>query len=311
MKVIFIGTPVFATKVLDYLLNNNVNVVAVVTIPDKKAGRGHKLTPPPMKRYAQEKGLPVLQPENLKDDSFLSRLRSFGADLFIVFAFPILPREVWQMPPLGTINLHPSYLPQYRGAAPVNWPIINGETETGVSIIFINDKVDQGNIILQEKMPIEFTDTASTLLEKLVDRGKQLLLKAIEQIERGEVKVKKQVADGELKKAPKITKEMTFINWDDDVIKIYNFIRGMSEQPTARTKILKDGKELLMKIYFAEPVKEQHNLPLKTVLTDKKNFKIAVKNGFINLKDVQLEGKKRMDIEEFLRGFNYKELKLI
>ncbi len=309
-KIIFYGTPGFAVTILDALVKNNHDIAAVVTAPDKPAGRGKKLTMPPVKKYALEKGLNVLQPVNLKDPGFIDELKKINPDLQIVVAFRMLPKVVWELPALGTFNLHASLLPQYRGAAPINYAIINGEKETGLTTFFIDDKIDTGNIILQKKIKIEDDDDFETLHDKMAVAGASLVLETIDKIKNGNIELIRQeelIKKGEeLKPAPKIKKEDCKINWDNSIDDIYNFIRGMSPWPGAFT-VLSDGsgKEYYLKIFKTEKEKGSGKIP-GSVETDNKTYlKISGKDGDLNIKELQLAGKKRMSTGELLRGFSF------
>lgn len=307
MKIIFMGTPDFAVASLDALLRNGFQVVAVVTAPDKPAGRGQNLQESAVKQYAVEHQIPVLQPVKLKDEIFLEELKSYQADLQVVVAFRMLPVAVWNMPPKGTINLHASLLPHYRGAAPINWAIINGEKETGVSTFFLQHEIDTGNILFFEKVNIAEGETAGDLHDKLMNVGARLLVQTVKAIEENNYKETPQTAlvqedSGiqEPKHAPKIFKETCSIDWNKPVRQVYNLIRGLSPYPAAFTSL--DGKTL--KIYTAVQEAEQPQIQPGEYLSDGKTFlKFACQDGFISLKNIQLEGKKRIDIAEFLRGY--------
>jgi len=308
LRLVFMGTPEFACKSLKTLIENSYNVVAVVTAPDKPAGRGQQINQSAVKQYSLEQNIPVLQPEKLKDEIFVEELRSYKADLQVVVAFRMLPEVVWNMPLLGTINLHGSLLPQYRGAAPLNWPIINGDTESGVTTFLLKQEIDTGNILFQEKIAIGPEDTVGDLHDRLMVIGSRLVLKTIEALAEGNINPIPQVSlkvDPEHLHAPKIFKEDCKIDWGKPVIRINNLIRGLSPYPTAWTN-LKNGDELTsLKIFRSsfEPVNHLHSPGF--ILSDQKsNFRIACIDGFINVKDLQLAGKKRMSITEFLRGFS-------
>ncbi len=299
MKIVFMGTPDFAVASLDALVQANFDVVAVVTAPDKPAGRGQKLSESAVKKYAVEKGIPVLQPEKLKNPEFIEQLKSYQADLQVVVAFRMLPEVVWNMPPNGTINLHGSLLPQYRGAAPINHAIINGEKESGVTTFFLTHEIDTGNIILSDRTPITDEETAGDLHDKLMHIGANLLVKTLKAIEAGEVSEQPQPQSGNLKHAPKIFKEDCKIDWNNPVQMIYNLIRGLSPYPTAFTFL----NDKTLKIFKAEIEHKEPGIVAGGFLTDGKTFlKFAAKDGFIKLLDIQYEGKKRMPIEDFLRG---------
>ena len=293
------GTPDFAVASLDALVQANFDVVAVVTAPDKPAGRGQKLNESAVKKYAVEKGIPVLQPEKLKNPEFIAELKSYQADLQVVVAFRMLPEVVWNMPPKGTINLHGSLLPQYRGAAPINHAIINGEKESGVTTFFLTHEIDTGNIILSDSTAIADDETAGDLHDKLMYIGANLLVKTLKAIEAGEVNEQPQPQSGELKHAPKIFKDDCKIDWNNEAQTIYNLIRGLSPYPTAFTFL----NDKTMKVFKAEIEDKEPGIVAGGFLTDGKTYlKFAAKDGFIKLLDIQYEGKKRMLIEDFLRG---------
>ncbi|KIA91696.1 methionyl-tRNA formyltransferase [Pedobacter kyungheensis] len=299
MRIVFMGTPDFAVASLDALIQANFNVVAVVTAPDRPAGRGQKLNESAVKKYAVEKHIPVLQPEKLKNPEFLETLASYKADLQVVVAFRMLPEVVWNMPPKGTINLHGSLLPQYRGAAPINHAIINGEKESGVTTFFLTHEIDTGNIILSDSVAIADDETAGDLHDKLMHVGANLLVKTLKAIDAGEVSEQPQPQSGDLKHAPKIFKDDCKIDWNNQAQPIYNLIRGLSPYPTAFT-ILNDKT---LKIFKAEIEDKEPGIVAGGFLTDGKTYlKFAARDGFIKLLDIQYEGKKRMLIEDFLRG---------
>ncbi|MGB0932375.1 MAG: methionyl-tRNA formyltransferase [Chitinophagales bacterium] len=304
MRIVFMGTPDFAVPSLDILLQNGYDIVGVMTATDKRAGRGNKLQQSAVKKYALEKGLNILQPRNLKNAEFQAELAALKADLQVVVAFRMLPAAVFEMPPKGTINLHGSLLPQYRGAAPINWAVINGDTESGVTTFFIEQKIDTGEMIFQAKVPIAETDTAGDLHDALQEVGAELLLKTVNAIRDGEYPRTKQVIEGEIKKAPKIFKETCEINWNQSTETIYNFIRGMSPYPTAFTYL--GGKSL--KVFSSTKIIEGHEYESGTWVSDGKTFlRAATINGFIDLKEIQLQGKKRMMADAFLRGYRLGE----
>ncbi len=309
MRIVFMGTPDFAVESLKALIDNGYNVVGVVTTPDKPAGRGQKMSESAVKQFAKSKGLPILQPEKLKDVDFQDALRSWKADLQVIVAFRMLPESVWSMPPLGSINVHASLLPNYRGAAPINRAIMNGETETGVTTFLLKHEIDTGDILQYEKISIEPDDNVGTIHDKLMILGAKLLIKTIEAIEKGNIKGTPQSqlmpADGILKNAPKIFKEDCRIDWKEEPAKIINQIRGLSPYPTAYGDLkIDDAAPLSMKIFNAKFEQHEHNQPLGKMETDGKSyFKVCVKGGFIALYEVQLAGKKRMLITDFLRGF--------
>lgn len=307
LRIVFMGTPDFAVPTLRTLLEEGHQVVGVVTAADKPAGRGQKLKESAVKQYAKEKGLPVLQPTNLKSPEFNEELKALRPDLNVVVAFRMLPEVVWDMPTYGTINLHASLLPDYRGAAPINWAIINGETETGVSTFFITHNIDTGDLIYQKKVPIGPDETAGELHDKLMEEGAELVLQSVNAIERGEHPKTPQPQTDEIKKAPKITKEMCWIDWQQKLPDIHNLIRGLSPFPGARTSL--NGK--ILKIYRSRAEPAEHQEPIPSIHTDYKNeLKVAVHGGWLHFLDVQVEGKKRMEVEEFLRGIDPNELTL-
>ncbi len=312
MRIVFMGTPDFAVESLKILVENKYNVVGVITMPDKPSGRGHKVQFSPVKQYALEQNLPFLQPEKLKDEDFLDELRALKADLQIVVAFRMLPEVVWDMPKFGTFNLHASLLPQYRGAAPINWAIINGEKETGATTFFLTHEIDTGKIIQQEKILISDTDNAGTVHDRLMLMGAKLVKKTIDLLLEGKIDAVDQAqflhSDFELKAAPKIFKETCQINLEWNVEKIYNFIRGMSPYPTAWIELQfpNQSEKMILKVFETEKEFCNPEIPVGTVVTDGKKFaKIALKDGFIHLKSVQVAGKKRMEIGELLRGMRF------
>jgi len=300
MKVVFMGTPTFAVASLQKLIENKIAVVGVITAVDKPAGRGRKLQKSAVKQYAESQNLTILQPKNLKNETFLAELKSLQADLFIVVAFRMLPALVFKMPPKGTFNLHASLLPQYRGAAPINWAIINGEKETGVTSFFIEQQIDTGKIIHQQKVAIEADETAGTLHDKLMVAGANLILKTVNDIAAETYTITEQDDTKATRKAPKIFKEDCKIDWNNTTENIDLFIRGLSPYPAAYTFL----NDLQLKIYASETEIEDHNLKVGEYLTDNRSYlKFATKNGFIIVKELQLQGKKRMDIKAFLNGF--------
>jgi methionyl-tRNA formyltransferase len=304
MKIIFMGTPEFAVASLNILVQNKYEVVGVVTAPDKPAGRGQQLQQSAVKKYALEKGLPVLQPDKLKSEEFIEQLKKLNADLQIVVAFRMLPEVVWDMPPLGTYNLHGSLLPKYRGAAPINWAVINGETESGVTSFKLKHEIDTGNMLFQAKAPIGKTTTAGELHDTLMQVGADLILKTVRAIESGNYELKPQ-DDSQSIHAPKLFKETCKINWNNPCEKIYNLIRGLSPYPAAFTEFVdKNNQTVGLKIFVSEMDKVDHDLKAGTVISDGKSFlKVACIGGYIYIKELQMAGKKRMLIEEFLRGF--------
>lgn len=305
LRIIYMGTPDFAVEPLKTLVEAGKDVVAVVTMPDKPAGRGHKLQFSPVKEYALKAGIPVLQPENLKSPDFLQELASYNADLQIVVAFRMLPEAVWSMPKYGTFNLHASLLPRYRGAAPINWAVINGDKETGITTFFLKHEIDTGNIILQEKVAIDEEDNAGDVHDKLMYLGADLVLKTLKMIEEDNVITRPQ-DDAQASPAPKIFKDTAKLDFDKYAADIRNLVRGMAPYPAAWFNIkLQDGNESMMKIFKVSTEEKNHNYSVGTILTDgKKMLKIACKDGFINLLEVQMAGKKRMAAEDLMRGTN-------
>lgn len=299
MRLVFMGTPDFAVAALDALVKAGFDIAAVVTATDKPAGRGQKLQESAVKQYAVAHGLKVLQPLKLKDPLFIEELRALKADLQVVVAFRMLPELVWNMPVKGTINLHASLLPQYRGAAPINHAIINGEKESGVTTFFLKHEIDTGDVIFSEKVSIADTDTAGDLHDKLMNTGAELLVKTVKAIELDDYKEQPQPQSDTLKHAPKIFKEHCQIDWNQPVGVIYNMIRGLSPYPTAFTRL----NDKTLKVFRAEPEEKETGLAAGAFLSDGKSYlKFAAKDGFIKLTDLQYEGKKRMKVEEFLRG---------
>ncbi|HCZ36000.1 MAG TPA: methionyl-tRNA formyltransferase [Cytophagales bacterium] len=300
LRIIFMGTPEFAVPCLEMLVEQKLNVVAVITAPDKPQGRGQKLVPSPVKEAALKHNLPILQPTNLKAPAFIEELKSYQANLQIVVAFRMLPEVVWAMPSLGTFNLHASLLPQYRGAAPINWAIINGETETGVTTFFLKHEIDTGSIIFQEKESIHESDTIGTLYERLMHKGAKLVLKTVKAIEAGDYPSLPQHSIEEIKHAPKIFKETCEINWNQSAKKVVDFVRGLSPYPGAWTAL--NGK--LYKILRCEKSIVDDNQTMVDVghWTIDRGLKIKVIDGWVNVLEFQPEGKKRMLVEEFLRG---------
>jgi methionyl-tRNA formyltransferase len=304
LRIVFMGTPDFAVGILKCLIAHHYQIVGVVTVPDKPAGRGQKLQESAVKKYAISQNLNILQPNKLKSESFINDLKGLNANLQIVVAFRMLPKVVWQLPALGTFNLHASLLPQYRGAAPINWVIINGEKSTGVTTFFIEEKIDTGAIILQKEINIEPDETAGTLHDKLMHLGSEVTLKTVQLIENNLVITQIQTPNN-LKEAPKIFSETCQINWDDTVENIDNFIRGLSPYPTAWTILHQNEEEIKVKIFKSKPEFEEHTLKVGTILSTPKSIKVAVKNGFILVEELQLAGKKKMDTQSLLNGFHF------
>ena len=305
------GTPDFAVKSLDAIIRNNYNVKAVITAPDKKAGRGKKINCSEVKKYALEKNLKLLQPHNLKDENFITELKSTKADLFVVVAFRMLPKIVWEIPKFGTINLHASLLPQLRGAAPIHWAIIRGLQSTGVSTFFINEKIDYGNIIEQREVEIGDTENTGNLYQRLKEIGSELILTTLKQIISGKLKTQKQIESKKLLKAPKLVKENTRINWNQSGLEIFNFIRGLSPHPAAWTKSEKTNKTF--KLYNVIYFKEKKSDKLNGIININDNLmKISVNDGYLKVLELQIEGKKKMSVQEFINGYkSYNLSKLI
>lgn len=307
LRIVFMGTPEFAVASLDALVKAGFNVVGVVTAPDKPAGRGMKLQESAVKKYAVEKGLHVLQPEKLKNPQFLEELRSLQADLQVVVAFRMLPEVVWNMPPLGTINVHGSLLPQYRGAAPINWAIINGEKETGVTTFKLKHEIDTGDILLQAKIPISENETAGEVHDRLKEVGASLLVETVQGLADSSLEERPQQTflenlSFEVRHAPKIFTETCKIDWNKPVADVHNLIRGLSPYPGAFS--LLNGK--MLKIYRSEKEETETSIMPGEYQTDKKTYlKFACADGFIHVKELQLEGKKKMGIDEFLRGYRF------
>ena len=303
-RIVFMGTPEFAVASLDALMQAGYNIVGVITAPDKPAGRGMKLQQSAVKKYAEAAGLRILQPEKLKAPQFLEELKSLQADLQIVVAFRMLPESVWNMPPMGTINVHGSLLPQYRGAAPINWAIINGEKETGVTTFQLQHEIDTGHILLQTKLPIGDEETAGELHDRMKERGAQLLVQTVQGFTNGTLQPVPQQTiienESDIKHAPKIHTDTCRIDWNKSVHEVHNLIRGLSPYPAAFTQL--HGKTL--KIYKAQKEITTPGVPAGAFITDGKHeFKLACTDGYIVVKELQLEGKKRLPVEDFLRGF--------
>lgn len=313
LRIVYMGTPEFAVESLKRLVEGGYNIVGVITMPDKPMGRhGSVLQPSPVKQYAVSQGLKVLQPEKLKNEEFVAELRSLNADLQIVVAFRMLPEVVWSMPRLGTFNLHASLLPQYRGAAPINWAVINGDTETGITTFFLKHEIDTGEIIDQVRVPIADTDNVEVVYERLMRLGGDLVLKTVDAILEGSVKTipQEELAQvGELRPAPKIFKETCRIDWIIGVKRIYDFVRGLSPYPAAWTELYQEGADpIMLKIFETEKLFCEHSLAPGTIVTDCKTyFKIASSDGYVNVLSLQLAGKKRMEINDFLRGYRHTE----
>lgn len=312
LRIVYMGTPDFAVEPLRCLIQGGYNVVGVITMPDKPAGRGHKIQYSPVKQYALEHRLPLLQPEKLKDETFVEELRAWKADLQIVVAFRMLPEVVWNMPRLGTFNLHASLLPQYRGAAPINWAVINGDKETGITTFFLKHEIDTGEVIQQVRVPIGDTDNVGVVHDKLMMLGGRLVTETVDAILAGTVESipqEKMVQVGELRLAPKIFKDTCRIDWNQSVKRIYDFIRGLSPYPAAWTELVQpDGAVVVLKIFETEKIFQSHQLEPGTLLTDGKTYiRVATMDGMIEIHSLQLPGKKRLKTDELLRGFHLTE----
>jgi len=303
LRIIFMGTPEFAVPSLRKLIENQFNVVAVVTAPDKPQGRGKKLGTSPVKDYALSVNLPVLQPTNLKSPEFIETLRSYQADLQVIVAFRMLPEVVWSMPTIGSFNLHGSLLPQYRGAAPINWAVINGEKESGVTTFMLRHEIDTGNIIFQEKEPIHEDDTAGTLYERLMNKGADLVVKTVRAIESNDFQLIPQQEPAISKHAPKIFRQDCEIHWDQTADKIRNFVRGLNPFPAAWTTL--DGKTL--KVLSVEKTPQKSSKPAGTITAENDKVLVHTVDAILHITELQMEGKRRMKDEEFLRGYNLPE----
>ena len=304
LRIVFMGTPDFAAAILKHLVENKYTIAGVITAPDKPAGRGRKLNESAVKKYAASQNLPILQPNNLKNNDFLHQLKVLNANLQIVVAFRMLPKVVWQIPAFGTFNLHASLLPAYRGAAPIHWAIINGETKTGVTTFFIDDKIDTGEIILQEEIGVLHTETVGTLHDKLMHLGAALVSKTVDYIGKGEVTTIKQ-PELEEKSAEKLNPENTRIDWSDSIDSIYNKIRGLNPFPAAWTIIKDQDEEVSAKIYAIKKEIEDHDFSFGKIITTKKELKVAVHKGYIIIEEIKLSGKKKMDSKSLLNGYSF------
>lgn len=306
-RIVFMGTPEFAVATLKNIVEAGYPVVGVVTAPDRPAGRGKKISQSAVKKYAVSQEIPLLQPTNLKSEDFIEELKLLAPDVQVVVAFRMLPQVVWQLPEKGTFNLHASLLPQYRGAAPINWAIMNGEEKTGVSTFFIDQKIDTGNMILQEEIPIEIEENAGILHDKLMVAGADLVLETLNLIASGTVESLPQQESATLKDAPKLTKENTKIDWHSPLKKIQDHIRGLSPYPGAWCYLCHGKEELRCKIFRTTASNEIHDLPIGTIFQDGKTLKVVVNAGTITVEEIQLPGKKNMPVKELLNGFSLKE----
>lgn len=302
LRIIFMGTPEFAVGILDSILTNNYNVVAVITAPDRPAGRGQKIKFSAVKEFALQKELPILQPTNLKDEAFLSELKSYNANLQIVVAFRMLPEVVWKMPSIGTFNLHASLLPQYRGAAPINWALINGDEKTGVTTFFIDNKIDTGAIILSKTLDIEPDENAGALHDRLMILGSEAVVETLDLISDSNVNLIIQTQNEDLKTAYKLNKENTRIDWNQPAVTVKNLIRGLSPYPVAWTKFNEGDKEYDVKIYEATISDDSSEGKVGEIKTNKKSMLIKTADSWLEISSLQFPGKKRMDVESFLNG---------
>jgi methionyl-tRNA formyltransferase len=307
LRIVFMGTPDFAVGVLQKLVEEGKNIVGVITSPDKPAGRGRKLKQSAVKEYAVSQDLKLLQPTNLKEETFLKELQALRANLQIVVAFRMLPKAVWSMPTYGTFNLHASLLPQYRGAAPINWAIINREEETGVTTFFIDDKIDTGEILLKDTVAINKRETVGTLHDVLMNTGSNLVLNTLTLIEENEEAPIKQTEDTALKNAPKLTKENTKIDWNLPVEAIDSLIRGLNPYPAAWCTMINNGEKSNVKIYNCNFEIEKHSYENGKIIASKKELKIAASNGYLDIYEMQIPGKRKMDIKSLLNGFSFDE----
>lgn len=307
LRIVFMGTPEFAVGILDTVVKNNYEVVGVITAADKPAGRGQKIKYSAVKEYALENNLHLLQPTNLKDEGFLEELRGLNANLQIVVAFRMLPKVVWEMPELGTFNLHASLLPNYRGAAPINWAIINGETKTGVTTFFIDDKIDTGAMILNSETPIKIDENAGQLHDRLMHLGSKTVVDTLDIIAKGNVMTTIQEDNSDIKTAYKLNKDNCKIDWSKPVVEIYNLIRGLSPYPSAWCYFEDNGQEWNVKIYDSAIISETHDLPIGKIIATKKELKIAAKGGFLQIFNLQFPAKTKMSSQQFLNGMTFSE----
>lgn len=307
LRIVFMGTPDFAVASLKSLVDAKYNIVGVITAPDKPAGRGRKLNESAVKKYALSEGLHILQPTNLKAESFIEELNALNANLQIIVAFRMLPEVVWSMPKHGTFNLHASLLPNYRGAAPIHWAIINGETKTGVTTFFIDEKIDTGAIILQDEIAVETDETVGTLHDKLMSIGSKLVLETVKRIEAGSVKTTIQPKTENIKTAYKLNKDNSKIDWTLPIHEIYNKIRGLNPFPAAWTFLDNGNETISIKIFEVEKETDTHELEIGRLISNKNELRVAVKGGFINIKEIQLPGKKKMGVKSLLNGYHFEE----
>lgn len=307
LRIVFMGTPDFAVTTLKHIIEANYNVVGVITAPDRPAGRGRKLQQSSVKEYALTKNLPILQPTSLKSEEFLAELKQLQPNLQVVVAFRMLPEVVWKLPEYGTFNLHASLLPQYRGAAPINWALINGEKKTGVSTFFIDEKIDTGEMILQKDTSIEETETVGSLHDRLMQIGAELVVDTLELIKEGEVKTTPQPENSTLVDAPKLNKENTRIDWSQDIQSVYDLIRGLNPYPAAWTVLINGNEELNVKLYDVAISLEQPSESLRSIILEDKILKVAVKNGYLIINEIQLPGKRKMKTRDLLNGYQFQK----
>lgn len=307
-RIVFMGTPDFAVASLKALVEKDYNIVGVITAPDKPAGRGRKINTSAVKKYAESVNLNILQPEKLKNENFLKELEKLNADLQIVVAFRMLPKLVWDMPKLGTFNLHASLLPQYRGAAPINWAIINGETKTGITTFLLNDKIDEGNILFQHEIVIEENDDAGIVHDKLMNNGTDLIIKTVDELSLNDISPKQQNENLALKSAPKIFKNDCKIDWTKNINSIHNHIRGLSPYPGTWSNFDNNNNNSVeVKILKAKMLIEEHNYELGEIIINNKIMQVAVNSGFIEVLELQIAGKKRMKTKDLLNGYKFSE----
>ena len=305
LRILFMGTPFFAVGILQKLVENGANVVGVITAPDKPAGRGRKLHESAVKQYTLSQGLTILQPTNLKNEEFLDELAKLKANLQIVVAFRMLPKVVWSMPEFGTFNLHASLLPLYRGAAPINWAVINGEEESGATTFFIDEKIDTGAIIASEKIKLTPNETAGSLHDKLMELGAELVLKTVALIEKGEAQPQAQPKAEVFKEAPKLTSENTRIDWSLPMENIDAFIRGLCPYPSAWTQLQNHGEEVKVKIFACSMERASHDECYGQLIATKKELKVTVQEGYLYIKEMQLPGKRKMEPAALLNGYKF------
>ncbi|MGA8852946.1 MAG: methionyl-tRNA formyltransferase [Christiangramia sp.] len=305
LRIVFMGTPDFAVKSLETILDAGFNVVGVITAPDRPAGRGRKLRESAVKTFAKSKDLKVLQPTNLKSEEFQTQLTELNPNVQVVVAFRMLPKSVWNYPEFGTFNLHASLLPQYRGAAPINWALINGEKKTGVSTFFLDEKIDTGAMIMQEEIVIKESENVESLHDRLMETGSKLVVKTLHSIAKDEVKTEAQTENTDLREAPKLTKENTKIDWNKPVTTIYNLIRGLNPYPAAWCFLENSSEEMQVKIYDIEKLMQEHHHPNGTVIINDDRIKVAALDGYILINEIQLPGKRKMLSKALLNGFNF------